>query len=563
MLTIAPSFFASSGAACCAMKSGARRFEPISSSQCEASIAPTGDREEGRCVVHQEVEPAEALERRGDQRARRDRREQLGLHLRRAARARRVQLGLEPRRVGLGIAVVHAARSRPRRAGAARSPRRRAARRRSPAPSCPASDSSMNALDSRVDSPQCLNGISARDRRRRRLDLLRALHGARACEAYYGARRRAQFGAQGDFVTAPELGSAVRPHACAAAARARRPDPRARRRQRRARRDARCKELDREYLILETSAALRARQAARLGGRVKFLDRLPERFRGVVIANEVVDAMPVHAVAWRDERHRWSAACFAGKLAWKERAGERRGAGGGEERSKSRSRTTARSASPAAPGCAALAEQLERGAIFVIDYGFPRARVLPPAALDGHADVPRAPPRARRPVRAPGEQDITAHVDFSALAHAAREAGLEVLGYATQAQFLVNCGITDVLAEANVENALHYAPIAAEAQQLALAGGDGRALQGARRRPRREAAAPGVFTRRSFQYALGMRRLLLAACSPCLPRARRRDRGGEKALGVEPARADARAHPAADLRRRAAAASRNRPARSW
>ncbi len=61
---------------------------------------------------------------------------------------------------------------------------------------------------------------------------------------------------------------------------------------------------------------------------------------------------------------------------------------------------------------------------------------------------------------------MTAHVDFSALALAARESGLEVLGYATQAQFLVNCGITDVLGEANVESALHYAPLAAEANKL-------------------------------------------------------------------------------------------------
>jgi len=66
----------------------------------------------------------------------------------------------------------------------------------------------------------------------------------------------------------------------------------------------------------------------------------------------------------------------------------------------------------------------------------------------------------------PGEQDVTAHVDFSALADAARAARLEVLGYATQAQFLVNCGITEVLGEANVESALHYAPLAAEANQL-------------------------------------------------------------------------------------------------
>ena len=66
----------------------------------------------------------------------------------------------------------------------------------------------------------------------------------------------------------------------------------------------------------------------------------------------------------------------------------------------------------------------------------------------------------------PGLEDMTAHVDFSALAAAARESGLDVLGYATQAQFLVNCGITDVLGEANIENALHYAPLAAEANKL-------------------------------------------------------------------------------------------------
>jgi SAM-dependent MidA family methyltransferase len=70
------------------------------------------------------------------------------------------------------------------------------------------------------------------------------------------------------------------------------------------------------------------------------------------------------------------------------------------------------------------------------------------------------------PFAHPGEQDITAHVDFTALAEAAVDAGLDVLGYATQAQFLVNCGITDVLGEANIDNALHYAPLAAEAQKL-------------------------------------------------------------------------------------------------
>ena len=113
-----------------------------------------------------------------------------------------------------------------------------------------------------------------------------------------------------------------------------------------------------------------------------------------------------------------------------------------------------------------LAARLEEGVIFVIDYGFPRREYYHPQRASGtlmchyqhraHAD----------PFAHPGAEDVTAHVDFSALAEAAAAAGLEVLGYATQAQFLVNCGITEVLGEANIDNALHYAPLAAEAQKL-------------------------------------------------------------------------------------------------
>src|SRR5437588_728910 len=113
-----------------------------------------------------------------------------------------------------------------------------------------------------------------------------------------------------------------------------------------------------------------------------------------------------------------------------------------------------------------LAQLLERGAIFVIDYGFPAREYYHPQRASGtlmchYRHRAHADPFAR-----PGEEDITAHVDFSALAAAATEAGAQVLGYTTQAQFLINCGITDVLGEANVQNALHYAPLAAEAQRL-------------------------------------------------------------------------------------------------
>ena len=66
----------------------------------------------------------------------------------------------------------------------------------------------------------------------------------------------------------------------------------------------------------------------------------------------------------------------------------------------------------------------------------------------------------------PGLQDITAHVDFSALAHAAADAGLDVLGYATQADFLLNCGITDLLGAEDASDVRRYAPLAAQAQKL-------------------------------------------------------------------------------------------------
>ena len=281
----------------------------------------------------------------------------------------------------------------------------------------------------------------------------------------YYAGGAQKFGREGDFVTAPELGSLF---------------GRTLARQ--------LKELDYpilefgagsgalaetllsqhafDYRILEISPQLRARQQARLGSGVQWLASLPGRIRGVVIANEVVDAMPVHAVAWRPEGvMERGVALWDNKLVWQEKPA------GGEVLAE------ARKIQVAAPyeseiGFVAqawmreIAARLDEGVIFVFDYGFPRREYYHPQRSTGtlmchyrhraHADV----------FAHPGEEDITAHVDFTALAGAAVDAGLQVLGYVTQAQFLVNCGITEVLGEANVENALHYAPLAAEAQKL-------------------------------------------------------------------------------------------------
>jgi SAM-dependent MidA family methyltransferase len=113
-----------------------------------------------------------------------------------------------------------------------------------------------------------------------------------------------------------------------------------------------------------------------------------------------------------------------------------------------------------------LATRLREGVIFVIDYGFPRHEYYHPQRSMGTLMCHYRHQAHGDPFAHPGQEDLTAHIDFTALAEAAADAGLDVLGYATQAQFLVNCGITEVLAEANIDNALHYAPLAAEAQKL-------------------------------------------------------------------------------------------------
>ena len=227
------------------------------------------------------------------------------------------------------------------------------------------------------------------------------------------------------------------------------------------------------YAILDLSGDLRARQQERLRAmvpqwfdRVVWLDRLPERIDGVVLANEVLDAMPVHLMVWQQD-------------GWHER---------GVALQKANARTASDPGLPdemppaftfadrpaAAEFCAAmearlgpapelpegyltelnlaapgligsLAERLERGLLLFIDYGFPAAEFFHPQRLRGtlmahyrhlaHEDV----------LRWPGLQDLTAHVDFTALAQAGFDAGLEVLGYLNQASLLINCGIAELI----------------------------------------------------------------------------------------------------------------------
>ena len=224
------------------------------------------------------------------------------------------------------------------------------------------------------------------------------------------------------------------------------------------------------YLVLETSPELEQRQRQLLGDSVQWLDRLPRHFRGVMLANEVADAMPVHALAWTRSGVVERGVCAnEGQLAWCDRAAD------GSVLSESKKiqvelppsgRYESELALFARAWMASLGRLLERGALLVIDYGFPAHEYFHPQRSMGTLACHYRHRVHDDPFYLPGLQDVTAHVDFSALARAAGDAGLEVLGFANQAQFLVNCGITGLLSAEDPADAKRYLPAASAAQKL-------------------------------------------------------------------------------------------------
>lgn len=212
------------------------------------------------------------------------------------------------------------------------------------------------------------------------------------------------------------------------------------------------------YQILELSGELRARQQATLSerapgfaGRVEWLEELPERFSGCLVGNEVLDAMPTHAVRWDDE------GTGGGVM--------ERGVGLADQRLAAADRPATGALLAAAKALpvvapyrgeislavrswvAELSRRVERGALLLIDYGLPRHELYH-AQRDGGTLRCHYRHRVHEdPFWFPGLSDITSHVDFTAVAEAGFDAGLDVLGYTAQANFLINCGIAELLLE--------------------------------------------------------------------------------------------------------------------
>ncbi len=209
----------------------------------------------------------------------------------------------------------------------------------------------------------------------------------------------------------------------------------------------------RRYAIVELSAALRERQRATLArwaGRVEWLDAWPEAMHAVVVGNEVLDAMPVTLL--RFDGQGWlerGVACEGDGFCWADRPTAQKPPHDG----------------PFVPGTVTeihpqaeafvrgLAERLACGAAFLIDYGFPEAEYYHPQRTRGTLVCHRAhqvESGDNDPLADVGEKDITAHVNFSGVALAAQDAGLEVLGYTSQARFLFNAGFAGLLHEADL-----------------------------------------------------------------------------------------------------------------
>jgi SAM-dependent MidA family methyltransferase len=212
--------------------------------------------------------------------------------------------------------------------------------------------------------------------------------------------------------------------------------------------------LPEEYLILEVSAELKERQHATLAAKapalvskVRWLEMLPERFTGVIVGNEVLDALPVErfrraAVGYEE----YCVRCEGEGFAWATRP-----AGGQLATALAALEITLPAPLSAGyeseiclgtgPLVSSLAACLARGALLLLDYGYPRAAYYHPERGMGTLMCHYRQRAHGDPFLYPGLQDITAHVDFTAVAEAGTGAGLELAGYTTQAHFLMALGI--------------------------------------------------------------------------------------------------------------------------
>ncbi|MBK1691332.1 class I SAM-dependent methyltransferase [Ectothiorhodospira mobilis] len=241
--------------------------------------------------------------------------------------------------------------------------------------------------------------------------------------------------------------------------------------------------LPQAYAILEPSPDLRQRQEAAvaelppdLRARVHWRDTLPDpgSFRGVMLGNEVLDAMPVEVFRWDGAQVQERGVCMGERgLEWAERpAGEALAERVAALRAELGDTWPPDYLSEWNPGLGpwvrALGESLEQGVVLLLDYGYPRAEYYSPERHRGTLIAHYRHRALEDPLAWPGLMDITANVDFTAVAEAGRAAGLALLGYTSQAWFLMGAGLESVLAARASEDPGEQVALAAQVRMLTL-----------------------------------------------------------------------------------------------
>lgn len=226
------------------------------------------------------------------------------------------------------------------------------------------------------------------------------------------------------------------------------------------------------YSILEVSGELRQRQQetleqSGLAGRVAWLDTLPEIFTGVIFGNEVLDALPVHLIHWTTEGALERGVVWReNQLQWLDRP---------IADAALLARASALELPPdyvseinlAAPALVReLGQRLQAGLLLFVDYGYGRSEYYRPQRCMGTLRAHYRHHALDDPFHLPGLTDLSAHVDFTAVAEAGLEAGLDVLGYTSQARFLLNGGITALLAETPIDATARYLSLSAGVKKL-------------------------------------------------------------------------------------------------
>jgi SAM-dependent MidA family methyltransferase len=229
------------------------------------------------------------------------------------------------------------------------------------------------------------------------------------------------------------------------------------------------------YFIMEVSNHLQHIQRERLQSlltddlfrRVQWLTALPEEFTGLIFGNEVLDAIPVHLIHVTDQDISERGVVIAEQgFAWQDRALHNLDL---LERVKALHLPNGHLTEicPASQGLiASLAVSLKQGALLMLDYGFAAREYYHPQRNQGTLMCHFQQWAHPDPFLHIGLQDITAHVDFTAIAHAGIDHGLKLAGFNSQAQFLMNCGILDVMSQISPQDVTQYAPMAAAAQKL-------------------------------------------------------------------------------------------------